>query len=66
LPAALTIGALSFLESIAIAQKFAEKHGDQICASQEMVALGASNVFASAFGGFPVAGVCQSFEPRLC
>jgi len=48
---------LSFIESIAVASKFADKHGYQIDASQELLALGACNLIGCWFQIYPVSGV---------
>lgn len=53
----LLITILSFIESIAVAAKFADKHGYQIDASQELLALGACNLIGCWFQIYPVSGV---------
>jgi high affinity sulfate transporter 1 len=56
MPSAL-ITLLSFIESIAVASKFADKHGYAIDASQELLALGACNLIGCWFQIYPVSGV---------
>lgn len=56
LPGALGIVLIGFAESYGAAQNYARKHGDDIDASQELIALGASNVGAGLLGGFTVDG----------
>ncbi|MDX2381335.1 MAG: SulP family inorganic anion transporter [Acidimicrobiia bacterium] len=56
LPGALAIVLIGFAESYGAAQNYARKHGDDIDASQELIALGASNVGAGLLGGFTVDG----------
>ena len=47
---------LSYVESIAAARTFAVKHLYPIDARQELLALGAANLVAAFYQGFPVAG----------
>jgi high affinity sulfate transporter 1 len=56
LPGALGIVLIAFAESYGAAQNYARKHGDDIDASQELIALGASNIGAGVLGGFTVDG----------
>jgi SulP family sulfate permease len=56
LPTVLAIGLVGFMESIAVAKSLAAKHGDRINSSQELVALGASNIVGALFQSFPVTG----------
>jgi len=50
LPIALTISFIGFMESIAVAKAIQRKHKDyQILPNQELVALGAANIFGSFF-----------------
>merc|ERR1719295_366002 len=53
----ILITILSFIESIAVAQKFADKHDYSIDASQELLALGICNLVGSWFQIYPVSGV---------
>lgn len=54
---AFLITILSFIESVAVAQKFADKHGYSIDASQELLALGVCNLVGCWFQIYPVSGV---------
>ena len=56
IPGALAILIVGFAESVAAARSYASKHGYEIDASQEMIALGASNFGAGFSGGFVVDG----------
>ncbi len=55
-PAAFTIALISFMESIAIAKKFAEVEGYTVRHNQELIALGFSDLAAGTFGGYHVGG----------
>jgi sulfate permease, SulP family len=52
----LTITLVAMVESLAMAQFFAARHRYRIRAGQEFVALGAANISAGLFQGYPVAG----------
>jgi SulP family sulfate permease len=54
LPTAFAITLISVLEAMALARDFAEKHGYEINADQEIAALGASNISAGFFQGMVV------------
>ncbi|MCB0690389.1 MAG: solute carrier family 26 protein [Saprospiraceae bacterium] len=57
IPMALTISFVGFMESIAVAKAIQKKHKTyQVDASQELTALGMSNVVGSFFSSFPVTG----------
>jgi SulP family sulfate permease len=56
LPAALIIVAVSVVESIAVARALASKRRQAIDPNQELIALGAANVAAGLFSGYPVTG----------
>jgi SulP family sulfate permease len=56
LPAAMAIVLVSVVESIAVAKALASKRRQAIDPDQELVALGAANVAASLFSGYPVTG----------
>ncbi len=58
LPAAVVIALVGFMESFAVAKKIAEGHGedDQLEANRELLGLGAANIGAGLFGGYPVTG----------
>jgi SulP family sulfate permease len=47
---------VGFMESIAVAKVYARRHRYDVEANRELVALGASNVTAGLFGGYPVTG----------
>lgn len=53
-PAAIAVALVGFTESVAIARTFAIKHGYQLNANQEMLALGAANIGAGLSQGFAV------------
>jgi high affinity sulfate transporter 1 len=56
LPLALACFLLAYIEGVSAARALAQRHGYEIDARQELLALGAAN-FAAAFGqGYPVAG----------
>jgi len=56
IPLALACFLLAYIEGVSAARTIAQKHGYEIDARQELLALGAANA-ASAFGqGYPVAG----------
>jgi SulP family sulfate permease len=52
--AALVITVVGFMGSIAIAKTYGLRHGYEVDPNRELVALGAANVAAGLFGGFPV------------
>jgi len=57
LPIALTISFIGFMESIAVAKAIQKKHKDyHILPNQELIALGAANIFGSFFQAYPVVG----------
>eukprot|EP01083_Nonionella_stella_P018188 50798_1 len=53
----ILITILSFIESIAVATKFADKHGYSIEPSQELIALGICNLVGCVFQIYPISGV---------
>lgn len=55
-PVAMAIVLVSVVESIAVAQALASKRRQAIDPDRELVALGAANVAAGLFGGYPVTG----------
>ncbi|NJN16019.1 MAG: sulfate permease [Oscillochloris sp.] len=55
-PGALAIVLVSVVESIAVARSLASKRRQVIDPDQELIALGAANVTAGFFGGYPVTG----------
>ncbi|NWF82077.1 MAG: solute carrier family 26 protein [Chloroflexi bacterium] len=56
LPAAATIVLVSVVESIAVAKALASKRRQAIDPNQELIALGAANIGAGLFSGYPVTG----------
>jgi SulP family sulfate permease len=56
LPVALTIAIVAFAEGVSVAKAIARKTRKKVDANQELLATGAANVAAGAFGGFPIAG----------
>lgn len=56
LPGALAISVIGFAETITVADDFAEKHKYEIRPNQELVAVGAANIFSGFFQGFIVGG----------
>lgn len=53
---ALIITLVGFMESIAVAKTYARRHRYEVDANQELIGLGAANVAAGLFGGYPVTG----------
>lgn len=57
LPIAITISLISYMESYAVAKAIHTKHKDYtIDPNQELIGLGAANIFGSFFSSFPVTG----------
>ena len=54
--AAFVITILGFMESFAVADTYARKHGYAVEPNQELVALGASSLIGAFFHAYPVAG----------
>ncbi len=54
--AALVITLVGFMESIAVAKVYARRRRYDVDPNQELVGLGAANVAAGVFGGYPVTG----------
>lgn len=59
LPTAIGITMLAMPEGILLARAFAQRHGEQIDANREIMALGAANIAAGFAGGFAI-GSSQS------
>ena len=55
-PLALACFLLAYVEGVSAARALARKHGDEIDPRQELFALGAANLAAALFRGYPVAG----------
>lgn len=53
---ALVITLVGFMESIAVAKTYARRHRYDVDPNAELVGLGAANVAAGLFGGYPVTG----------
>lgn len=53
-PGAVGIALVSFADTSVLSRTFAVRHGQHVDADQEMIALGAANVAAGFFKGFPV------------
>jgi sulfate permease, SulP family len=56
LPLSFAITLVALIESLAMAKYFASRNGYRVGAGREFVALGAANVTAGLFQGYPVAG----------
>ena len=56
IPLAFACFLLAYIEGVSAARALAERHGDEIDARQELLALGAANVAAGLWQGYPVAG----------
>jgi sulfate transporter 4 len=56
LPTAVSSALIGFMESIAIGKSLAAKHGYELPAGQELVALGLSNVVGACFSSYPITG----------
>jgi SulP family sulfate permease len=56
-PIALTLALIAFMEAISVAKAVEEKKGEKrVDANQELVALGASNIFGAFFQSYPTTG----------
>ena len=53
---AAVITLVGFMESIAVAKVYARRHHYEVEANRELIGLGAANVAAGLFGGYPVTG----------
>lgn len=53
---AVVITLVGFMESIAVAKVYARRHRYEVDPNQELIGLGAANVAAGLFGGYPVTG----------
>lgn len=53
---AFVITIVGFMESIAVAKVYARRHRYETVANNELIGLGAANVAAGLFGGYPVTG----------
>lgn len=55
-PKALVVGCLGFVESIAIAEAIASKHGYELNVNQELFGVGLANLIGSCFSSYAVTG----------
>jgi len=53
---AVVITLVGFMESIAVAKVYARRHQYEVNANSELIGLGAANIAAGLFGGYPVTG----------
>ncbi|MGI9614281.1 MAG: SulP family inorganic anion transporter, partial [Acidimicrobiales bacterium] len=53
---AFVITLVGFMESIAVAKVYARRHRYEVDPNRELIGLGAANVAAGLFGGYPVTG----------
>ena len=56
IPLAFACFLLAYIEGVSAARALAQRHGDEIDARQELLALGAANLAAGLGQGYPVAG----------
>lgn len=56
LPSAFIIAVVGFMESISVAKAMALRYDNNVDSNQELVGLGAANLFACFFSGFPTTG----------
>ena len=56
IPTAFVITLVGFMESIAVAKVYARRHRYTVEPNSELIGLGAANVAAGFFGGYPVTG----------
>ena len=56
LPAALVITLVGYMESIAVAKVYARRNRYDVDPNRELIGLGAANIGAGLFGGYPVTG----------
>ena len=59
LPSSLILTLIVFTDAVLTARIFADKHGEKVNASRELIGLGAANIISGLFQGFP-AGASQS------
>ena len=52
----VVLAIISYIISISMAKIFANKNGYKVDDNQELLALGAANIFGSAFGAYPASG----------
>ncbi len=56
LPSAFTITLVGVLEAIAVAKVYAREHRYDLDPNRELIGLGAANLAAGVFGGYPIGG----------
>jgi SulP family sulfate permease len=56
---AVVITIVGFMESIAVAKVYARRHRYDVGPNSELIGLGAANVAAGLFGGYPITGGCS-------
>jgi SulP family sulfate permease len=56
LPAAMVITLVGYMESIAVGKVYARRNRYEVDANRELIGLGAANIGAGLFGGYPVTG----------
>ena len=56
MPAALVITLVGYMESIAVAKVYARRNRYEVDSNRELIGLGAANIGAGFFGGYPVTG----------
>ena len=59
LPSSFILTLIVFTDAVLTARAFADKHGEKVDASRELIGLGAANIASGLFQGFP-AGASQS------
>lgn len=55
-PIALTLALIAFMEAMSVAKAMETKHGHEVKANQELLALGAANVIGAFFKSYPSTG----------
>jgi len=55
-PIGVAIALVAFMESVAVAKKYASECGYEVDGNQELIGLGMANLGAFGFGGYPVTG----------
>lgn len=55
-PIALTLALVAFMEATSVAKTMENKHGNEVRANQELIALGTSNLIGALFKSYPATG----------
>lgn len=63
---AAMIAIIGFVESVAIAKTFSNKHNYSVSPNRELVALGVANIASGLFQGIPAFGSVSSIERIVC